>query len=201
MSFTCEPSKLLPYLFKRFEKSGGKFEQKKINCFHELENDFDVIINCTGLNAKYLTNDKKIMPVRGQVARANAPWMYQVYLNDDDDGKYIIPNVESVVLGGTHQENDFNTNVDVKDSKFIMDGCYEIIPGLKNAPILKEWVGLRPGRSSVRLEKEIWKKKNGGDIPIIHNYGHGGSGVVFSWGVASDVLTLVRNITTAKSKL
>lgn len=37
----------------------------------------------------------------------------------------------TVVLGGTHQENDFNTNIDKADSKFIREGCEQIVPGLK----------------------------------------------------------------------
>lgn len=201
ISFTCEPSKLLPYLFKRFERAGGKFEQRKIESFTELENDYDLIINCTGLNAKYLTNDKELQPIRGQVARVKAPWQTQVILNDDNDGRYIIPNSECVILGGTHTENDYNTELDKNDSKFIFDGCYQMVPSLSKAPVIIEWAGLRPGRTSVRIEKENWKKQNGGVCTIIHNYGHGGSGVVFSWGAASEVLNIVRNCTNAKSKL
>ena len=37
---------------------------------------------------------------------------------------------------------------------------------------VNDWVGLRPGRHSVRLEKE-----NIDGISVVHNYGHGGSGI------------------------
>ena len=37
---------------------------------------------------------------------------------------------------------------------------------------LQDWVGLRPGRASVRLERELV-----GGLNIVHNYGHGGSGI------------------------
>lgn len=53
--------------------------------------------------------------------------------------------------------NDFNRNVDEADSKFIFDGCERLLPSLKNATKVKEWVGLRPGRSTVRLELEHCK--------------------------------------------
>jgi D-amino-acid oxidase len=46
-------------------------------------------------------------------------------------------------------------------------------------------VGLRPGRAEVRLEKELISGK-----VIIHNYGHGGSGVTLSWGCAEEVVEL-----------
>ena len=55
-------------------------------------------------------------------------------------------------------------------------------PALADAPLLDILVGLRPGRPQVRLEKELYKGR-----PLIHNYGHGGSGFTLSWGCAADV--------------
>lgn len=48
-------------------------------------------MNCTGLGARELVHDSDVKPVRGQVMRVKAPWMYQVTLDDSDDGNYIIP--------------------------------------------------------------------------------------------------------------
>jgi D-amino-acid oxidase len=46
-------------------------------------------------------------------------------------------------------------------------------------------IGLRPSRNSgVRLEAEP-------DGRIVHYYGHGGSGVTFSWGCAEEVVARV----------
>lgn len=58
--------------------------------------------------------------------------------------------------------------------------------------MIREWVGLRPGRSSIRLELDDYVTKNGQKIPMVQNYGHGGSGVTLCWGCAADVLNLVR---------
>ena len=38
-----------------------------------------------------------------QVSRVSAPWLRTIVLDDTDDGNYVIPNIESVVVGGTHQ--------------------------------------------------------------------------------------------------
>lgn len=62
--------------------------------------------------------------------------------------------MDTVVLGGTHQENDYNTKPTPEDKKFIMEGCQKIVPGLKHAEHLRDWVGLRPGRTELRLEAE-----------------------------------------------
>jgi len=93
---------------------------------------------------------------------------------------------ESVVLGGTHQEKDYNKNICPVDKRFITDGCRRLLPGLTHAQHLFDWVGLRPGRLELRLESE----RRGSKL-LIHNYGHGGSGVTLAWGCADDVLHLL----------
>ncbi len=54
-------------------------------------------------------------------------------------------------------------------------------------------VGLRPVRPrNVRLETEA-------GTCIVHNYGHGGSGVTLSWGCGFEVIEHVKNLTGAAS--
>nr|CAG4644013.1 EOG090X07IC [Lepidurus arcticus] len=190
VTFTCEPVKLLPVLMKSFLSKGGQIKQQFVDDFANLGNSFDIIINCTGIGARDLVGDHKVCPKRGQVSRVYAPWIKTVLLDDSDDGNYIIPNHHSVVLGGTHQENDWNLQTNAKDTAFIHNGCAKLIPSLKDAKLLKEWVGLRPGRPSVRLHKET-RLLHGKPVTIVHNYGHGGSGITLFWGCAQDVGNLV----------
>ena len=60
-------------------------------------------------------------------------------------------------------------------------------------------VGLRPYRKTIRLEREEihFERRR---IAVIHNYGHGGSGVTLCWGCALDVAQLVKK-ELASSKL
>ncbi|XP_013117843.2 D-aspartate oxidase [Stomoxys calcitrans] len=188
VTYTSEPRKLLPYLMKRFEKRGGHIVKQKIESLTEFcENtNYEVIVNCTGLGSFKLLGDEKMYPVRGQVSRVRAPWLYYVLLDESDDGNYIIPNMDSVVLGGTHQENDFNISVCPNDKKFIVEGCNQLVPPLEKATHMFDWVGQRPGRPNLRLESEQFDKQL-----VIHNYGHGGSGVTLAWGCASEVLDIL----------
>lgn len=71
-----------------------------------------------------------------------------------------IVSADVVILGGTHQENDYNTHVNADDTKFIYDGCMKLLPSIKRAQIIKEMAGLRPGRSSVRLEHDTFTTSN-----------------------------------------
>lgn len=64
--------------------------RRKINALNELD-ECDLIINCTGLGAKYLLNDNDVAAIRGQVVRVRAPWKFDVFLDDSDDGNYVIP--------------------------------------------------------------------------------------------------------------
>lgn len=61
--------------------------------------------------------------------------------------------------------------------------------------VLEDWVGLRPGRTSVRLGLEMVSLNGAGKedryskpVPVVHNYGHGGSGLTLAWGCAHDVV-------------
>lgn len=66
--------------------------------------------------------------------------------------------MESVVLGGTAQFDDFNESANADDSKCIRSGCLNLDPSLAHSTFLKEWVGLRPGRETVRLEEETYRR-------------------------------------------
>jgi D-amino-acid oxidase len=56
--------------------------------------------------------------------------------------------------------------------------------------VLDSVVGLRPGRPAVRLEVDHDLLP----VPVVHDYGHGGSGITVGWGCAQDVATLVARI-------
>lgn len=93
ITYTSEPVKLLPYLMKRFQANGGKVVQQKIANLEEFitNSDYDAIINCTGLGAWECLKDNCMFPIRGQVSRVKANWLYCALLDESDDGNYIIP--------------------------------------------------------------------------------------------------------------
>lgn len=189
MTFIFEASKFLPIFQKKFQQNGGRIIIRKIHSFDEIKQDFDVIVNCTGLQSKFLVKDEEVRPIRGQICRVKAPWQFHTLIIDDF---YVIPNQNWVVLGGTHQENDFNETIDEQDRKRIVEGCFRYIPTLSKAVFIENRVGLRPGRSQIRLEIELLG--NGGKVvPVVHNYGHGGSGVTLSMGCAEEVAQMVQD--------
>ncbi|XP_026749868.2 D-amino-acid oxidase [Galleria mellonella] len=196
-TFVLLPPSMIKYMETRFKNANGNVINARVGSLHDvILRDYDVIINCTGLGSRDMVPDDAVFPIRGQIAKVVAPWVNQTIM-DDDRENYIIPNVNMCVLGGTHQEHDYNRQVDEKDKEMILNGCQAILPSLKNAQLVNHWVGLRPGRSEIRLEPEVIDGKL-----YIHNYGHGGSGFTLFWGCATNVVDLLEKyLNKSQSKL
>jgi D-amino-acid oxidase len=175
----------LKWLMNRYEELGGKQKVKKVDNFSNITDKYDLVVNCTGLESKNLLNDSEVYPVRGQIIRVKTD-IKEMYLDQQISTlAYIVPRSEDMILGGVAQNNDWSLETRIEDREDILEKCCKLIPELRNAEIIEDMVGLRPGRSEVRLEKEILLGR-----PMIHNYGHGGSGVTLSWGCADDVVEL-----------
>lgn len=194
-TFTAEPARFLPTLLEEVRARGGRLVVRRLATLQDAAAEADLLINCSGLGARDLVPDPSVYPCRGQVMRVRAPWVTS-YLADDSNEAfgYIIPNHDTVVLGGTHQDNNWNLEVDPADSRAIWSACTSLLPSLKSAEVVREWVGLRPCRSKgVRLEEDELKMGSR-TVPVIHNYGHGGSGVTLFWGCSREVARLASNI-------
>ena len=51
---------------------------------------------------------------------------------------YIIPNVDTVVCGGTAQKDDWSTAVSEDDTKTIMSDITGLFPSLAEAPVVSQ---------------------------------------------------------------
>ncbi|XP_048083268.1 D-aspartate oxidase isoform X2 [Alosa alosa] len=174
-----------------FGKAGGKILNGKVSDLQRLADTYDVIVNCSGLGAHSLVGDAKMHPIRGQILKFHAPWVKN-FVRDGDGHTYIYPGVNSVTLGGTRQAGDWRLEVDVGDREGILERCFRLEPALHGGKVVGKWVGLRPGRESPRVEVEWLRTAGGQEVPLVHNYGHGGFGVTLAWGTALDALGLVR---------
>nr|CAD7454903.1 unnamed protein product [Timema tahoe] len=174
-----------------FQQDSGHIIKRRINSFQELVGDFDIVVNCTGLGAKYLCSDYKLVPIRGQVLKVRAPWL-KTFLYADFD-TYIVPGSLATTIGGCRQYESYDLDVSPHDSAAIKERAFRLIPGLKRAPVIREWVGLRPHRSIVRVETEIINTTSG-KLKVVHNYGHGGYGVMTAPGTAQHAVQLVKGL-------
>lgn len=177
----------LPWLLAQLEKRNVNIVQLELSNFDKAFDEYDIIVNCTGLGSKELCNDDRLFPVRGQVVRVELNGFNDVVSDESDENlAYIIPRFNDIIVGGTAQANNWNLQIDPVDTADILRKAKTISNAFENVNILEEKVGLRPARDEIRLEAE----DVGGKL-LVHNYGHGGAGFTLSWGCAMSVVRLV----------
>ncbi len=170
----------------------------------------DAIVNCTGLGANELAEDS-VYPLRGALIRVRndgkaMPRVTQAHCISHDGPAtergflFIVPRgKDMLLLGGMAEPDETDLEIGLENYEPIREmyrRCLDFLPSLRDAEIDAAEpvrVGLRPvRRQSVRLEAEPGTR-------IVHNYGHGGSGVTFSWGCGLEIaerveaLGVVRN--------
>ncbi len=177
----------LDYLAARFLKASGAIKANV--CFEKLEEvhpKFDLVINCAGIGARDLVQDRDLEPHRGQVAVVpRIETLSCAVVCDDAPLMYAIPRTNDCVFGGTNDlSNDLAADPTTTDR--IVAQCSRVL-NIDKPIVVAERVGLRPFRKSgVRLERDRLRDGR----TVIHNYGHGGSGFTLSWGCAREVLNL-----------
>jgi len=189
-TFTMKTTFLLQWLLKKAKNLGCKVVERRISDFSELASDYDVVVNATGLGScKELARDALLYPIRGQAVLVSAPWIKN-WIACDRSGKHIVivPRGSEVFLGGIAEHGSWNDEEDEEVAGDIMERCRAVVPSLRGAKVVGGWAGLRPGRDEVRLEA----CQDPSGLSVIHCYGHGGRGVMLSWGCAADILDLVK---------
>jgi D-amino-acid oxidase len=175
----------LGWLAGRVQALGGRIEQRVVRGFDEA--GADVVVNCSGLGARQLAGDDTLEPVWGQHVLVDAPFVDEFVFEGGGsaDGIGIVPHRRGVLLGGVRRPGRNDLMPDEQIVAETIARAAVAIPELAGAPVLGVEVGLRPGRPRVRLEAE-----QVGGMTVIHDYGHDGSGVFWSWGCAADVVAL-----------
>jgi len=182
----------LAYLVRTVQQRGGHIVQRTLASLTEAFAHRNIVVNCSGLGARALVGDHDLRPARGQVVRIRPNGFRRVLL--DEEGPhgltYIVPRTRDIVLGGTYEEGSESTEVDPETTRAILRRCAALAPAFAattDRDILQVVCGLRPVRSTVRLEAERVAPQR----LLIHNYGHGGAGVTLSWGCAAEVVQLI----------
>ena len=162
----------------------------------------DAIVNCTGLGAIELTGED-MYPLRGALVYVHndgidMPRVTAAHCMAYDEAIggqnmiFIVPRgADLLVLGGLVEPGEWSTDLTLDSYPALREmwqRCVEFLPVLRHTRLYAQRpvrVGLRPARPrNVRLEREPGTR-------IVHNVGHGGSGVTFSWGCSEEVADLL----------
>lgn len=178
---TIESPAYLAWLAATFQDEGGRMTFGEVASLDDVPGD--VVVNCAGVFAGAITADEDVFPIRGQVVRMTNPGLTESVLVEHGPLAltYVVPRSSDVVIGGTAEDGAWALEVDPAAIEAMLERALVLVPRLAEAEVLGTAVGLRPGRSRVRVERKG---------RVIHNYGHGGSGYSLSWGCAAEVVTL-----------
>ncbi|SNS60916.1 D-amino-acid oxidase [Asanoa hainanensis] len=174
----------LDYLTRRLAAAGTQVELREKE---DLQSAGERVVNCTGVAARELAGDDTVRPVFGQHVVLDNPGLTHAFmeLGRDREWTSFMPHPTRVVCGGVRIEDRWDRTPD-EITAAILERCRALEPRLANAKIQGVATGLRPERPAVRVERE-----QRGRTTVVHNYGHGGTGVSLSWGCAREAARLV----------
>ncbi|MDX1583740.1 MAG: FAD-dependent oxidoreductase [Thermoanaerobaculia bacterium] len=182
-----DTSRYIPFLTSRIERLHGKIELRDVEDLKALGSESRLVVNCSGTGARALARDDAVYPIKGQILRvAREPFDQVIVDEGSEEAAYVVPRTDDCILGTTIEENVWERTTTESGARRILESCSRLDPRVEAVEVLEARAGLRPGRHEVRLERERI-----GDMTVIHDYGHGGSGFTLSWGCAEEVLKLV----------
>ncbi|KAM5350004.1 hypothetical protein ACJ41O_006509 [Fusarium nematophilum] len=123
--------------------------------------------------------------------------------NKDGSWSFIIPRSFNggTVIGGTKEPGEWSLEPSAHLRQRLLDNAQPILAQACSEPpvpgalkVFKDVIGRRPAREGgMRVETET-KDDGDGVKHVIHAYGAGGRGYEMSWGVASEVADLAREV-------
>ncbi|XP_014214020.1 D-amino-acid oxidase [Copidosoma floridanum] len=195
-----QPNQYLPWARNKLTASGAVLKKYSVKSLKELAKDYDLVINCTGLGSQSICQDRKLVPIKGQVIKVRAPWLKTFFYGEINT--YIIPNGNgTATLGGIRDFECSDLTVCPYQAAAIRDRCERLVPSLKTAQLIEHKTGLRPHREGgVRVEAERIKDGLCSAL-VIHNYGHGGYGICTAPGTSKYAVELARDAHRSSAKL
>lgn len=187
-----DTSRYLPYLRTRLPQETLHYGIE-LERLEDVDQDFDLIVNCTGYQARSLVGDRDLVGHRGQIAlveRLPAPGLPYAFVCTEKPLTYVIPRSEDCVVGGWNDESTIDV-VDPNITESILAEGSRVLGTIAGdgLALIEPRVGLRPYRTTgVRVETELLRDGR----RVVHNYGHAGAGFSLSWGCAHKVAEFVR---------
>lgn len=195
-TFIVETPRYMAELVAGFVGQGGRIVNRRVASVDDVTDlDARIVFNCTGLGSRTLWGDNDVRPVKGQLL-LHAPRDLVHTLGAGDFA--VVPRSDALVLG-TLFEEDFDTAEPTDEASDRIwetvsqwfrpeDGAFDSrVANLSRDSVRQTVSGMRPYRAQgIRLEAERLRGKL-----IIHDYGHGGGGITYSWGCALDAVRLM----------
>jgi len=117
-----EPPVFLPRLVSDLNERDVPLNRKTFGAMNEVFSDPQisqkVIVNCTGLGAREICNDRRVHPVKGQlVMLPPQPELDYLFCAPG----YLFPRQDAVVVGGTEETDFKDDKPDIKRCKIVLE--------------------------------------------------------------------------------
>ena len=128
-SMIIEPPIYLRALLRDFYNAGGKLVVKEFRERQEVMRlPEPVIFNCSGLGARALFGDEKLIPARGQLeVLLPQPEIDYAYIGPG----HMFPRSDGILLGGTFDRDDWSLAVNPEHSNYILNTHTEMMKNMK----------------------------------------------------------------------
>jgi D-amino-acid oxidase len=189
----------LAWLESRFVLLGGRMVEEQLTSIDMLfERGHAIVVNCAGVGARTLARDPLVRAMRGIVVHMRRTLGLVRSLHDDAPYNivaYVFIYDDHLVLGSTYEADVWDEVIEEEEVQAIVERCRRLacIDGCPNwrdlgAEIIDRRVGLRPIRGEAGISEDIRLEIEhaGAGRTIVHNYGHGRSGVSLAWGTAEE---------------
>ncbi|BGP53383.1 D-amino acid oxidase [Rhodotorula sphaerocarpa] len=151
------------HLQREAQKLGVTFERRLVTSLEQIDAQYQLIVNATGLGAKSIAGveDQEVEPIRGQTVLVKSDCK-RCTMDSSGNPAYIIPRPGGeVICGGTYLVGNYDLSVDPPTIERILKHCLRLDPSistdgtLEGIEIVRHNVGLRPARrGGPRLELE-----------------------------------------------
>lgn len=196
--YFVEMPEYIPLLYELYKELGGEITKQHVtrNDITEL-NDSGIVFNCSGYGSKSLFDDDSMKAIKGHILETDVEtdietplsFAYTYTPRTYNHYTYMYPRRNSVIFGGSYLEGDIINGEWVGESPekpINVDG--DVIPQRLyrvNQEIMSRFTGITVNDLSVkhgfRPYREDGMRIEQDEDGVIHNYGHGGSGVSMSW--------------------
>ncbi|KAF9891827.1 hypothetical protein FE257_003311 [Aspergillus nanangensis] len=203
-SFAVNSPVYCAYMLRKFILQGGQTKEYTLadarEAFHLADGAVKTVVNCSGMGF----GDPKSFIIRGQTCLVRNPCSVTLTRqNSDGSWSFCIPRPldGGTIIGGTKQPRDWDPNPSLETRERLLSNAakwFPFAPGSEGKfDVIRDIVGRRPAREGgMRIEVE----SIAGNQCIVHAYGVGGRGFELSWGVAEDVVALVRERGLVRAK-
>ena len=204
-----EMTRYLPWLVRFADEIGVKFVSK--SSFFDEQDIFEgsdadgKVVACGGWTPATIgIEDAELKGISGQIFESSfsehggiANEVHSAQMPDGTRPVYVVTNSETAWLGGTAFSESFEIGrhgpeYDLNEESRVLREV-EQLTGKQLSSATDPFdrrVGIRPYRTSVRVEKLL---REDNSTPVVVNYGHGGSGISLSWGCADEAIRLLEN--------